>query len=115
MGLAGASQPGQLSREAEHYSVLRSVTSVRKFSRAFHASSEAERPCLGNTYFALYSLVLYVSQTRSWSSCQTSAFLGRSIASVALFVIASVPAFGLPKIMTVLGRMSSPAFLAAAA
>ncbi len=43
------------------------------------------------------------------------AFIGRSIASVALFVIASVPAFGLPKMMIVLGHMSRPAFLAAAA
>ena len=37
------------------------------------------------------------------------------VASVGLLVIGSVPAFGLPNMITVRGRMSSPAFLAAAA
>jgi hypothetical protein len=41
--------------------------------------------------------------------------LHRQIASVALLVIGGVPALGLPNMMTVRWRMSSPAFLATAA
>jgi Putative ATP-dependent Lon protease len=43
---------------AGDHCVLRSVTLVRKVSRALDASSGAVRPWRGNTYFALYSLVL---------------------------------------------------------
>src|SRR5258708_7199556 len=59
-----------------------------------------------------YSGVLWVIQTSPFSSSDTSAFSGRSIASEGAAIIRGVPPLGLPKISSFVGRIFIPTFSA---
>jgi len=69
---------------------------------------------LGGNRVALRQILRRVVLQRDFplESCENSTFSGKSKAAVGAATITGVPAFGLPKTSSIVGNMSSPAFLA---